>query len=251
MIEIKGIKKVYKMGKQSLEVLKGVDLTIKEGEFVAIMGASGSGKSTLMHILGLLDKLSSGSYSIYGRDISRLNDFELAQLRARFIGFVFQQFNLLSKISAHDNVALPQIYLGEKKQNNLAQRFLKTVGLEDRMNHKPNELSGGERNRVHLAKVLKQGGNVLLLDEPTNDLDVNTLRMLEEAILEFSGCILVISHDRFFLNRICTHLLVFEGESKVHWFEGNYNDYEEWRKKEHGTALFENRRNRYRKLVKS
>jgi ATPase subunit of ABC transporter with duplicated ATPase domains len=113
------------------------------------------------------------------------------------------------------------------------------------------ELSGGERNRCHLAKVLKEGGNVLLLDEPTNDLDVNTLRMLEEAIQQFSGCALVISHDRFFLDRIATHLLVFEGEGVVRWFTGNYQDYEAWRVKEFGTKLFENRRHRYRKIVKA
>ena len=112
------------------------------------------------------------------------------------------------------------------------------------------KLSGGEQSRCHLAKTLKIGGNVLLLDEPTNDLDVNTLRMLEDAILAFSGTVLVISHDRFFLNRICTHLLVFEGESKVKWFEGNYEEYEKWRVKELGSKLFENRRNRYRKIVK-
>ena len=113
------------------------------------------------------------------------------------------------------------------------------------------DLSGGERNRCNLAKLLKEGGNVLLLDEPTNDLDVNTLRLLEEAISNYAGCVLVISHDRFFLDRICTHLLVFEGEGHVRFFQGNYQEYEEWRKKEFGTTLFENRRHRYRKLVKS
>ena len=112
------------------------------------------------------------------------------------------------------------------------------------------DLSGGERNRCHLATVLKMGGNLLLLDEPTNDLDVNTLRLLEEALLAFSGCAMIISHDRFFLNRVCTHLLVFEGEGKVRWFEGNYEEYEAWRVRELGGRLFENRRNRYRKLVK-
>jgi ATPase subunit of ABC transporter with duplicated ATPase domains len=113
------------------------------------------------------------------------------------------------------------------------------------------KLSGGEMNRCNLAKILKVGGNVVLLDEPTNDLDVNTLRMLEEAILSFAGCALVISHDRFFLDRICTHLLVFEGEGRVRWFDGNFGQYEQWRARELGDKLFENRRNRYRTLVKS
>ncbi|MFP6582714.1 MAG: ATP-binding cassette domain-containing protein, partial [Candidatus Hydrogenedentota bacterium] len=111
------------------------------------------------------------------------------------------------------------------------------------------QLSGGERNRCNLAKLLKEGGNVLLLDEPTNDLDVNTLRLLEEGLMNYSGCAMVISHDRFFLDRICTHLLVFEGDN-VRWFEGNYREYEEWRVKELGSKLFENRRARYRKIVK-
>ncbi|HNW35686.1 MAG TPA: ATP-binding cassette domain-containing protein, partial [Candidatus Ozemobacteraceae bacterium] len=110
------------------------------------------------------------------------------------------------------------------------------------------DLSGGERNRVHLAKILKSGGNVILLDEPTNDLDVNTLRLLEDAISDFSGCILVISHDRFFLNRICTHLMVFEGESHVEWFEGNYEEYETMRQRKLGAAALENRRARYRRF---
>jgi ATPase subunit of ABC transporter with duplicated ATPase domains len=113
------------------------------------------------------------------------------------------------------------------------------------------QLSGGERNRCNLAKLLKDGGNVLLLDEPTNDLDVNTLRLLEDALLAFSGCVLVTSHDRFFLDRVCTHLLAFEGEGNVRWFEGNYHEYEAWRMKELGSALFENRRSRYRKLTLS
>ena len=112
------------------------------------------------------------------------------------------------------------------------------------------QLSGGELNRCQLAKVLKEGGNVLLLDEPTNDLDLNTLRLLEEAIQNFGGCVLIISHDRFFLDRVCTHLLVFEGDGKTRWFEGNFREYENWREKELGDRLFENRRSRYRKIVK-
>ena len=131
------------------------------------------------------------------------------------------------------------------------RRYLSLFGFKGAdQQKKVGELSGGETNRCQLAKVLKIGGNLLMLDEPTNDLDVNTLRMLEEAIQGFPGCALVISHDRFFLDRICTHLLVFEGESKVRWFTGNFREYEEWRKKELGSGLFENRRSRYRKLVK-
>ncbi len=198
MIEIKGIKKIYKMGKQSLEVLRGVDLTIKEGEFIAIMGASGSGKSTLMHILGLLDKASAGEHFIYGRDISKFNDFELAQFRARFIGFVFQQFNLLNRISAYDNVALPQIYLGEKKRNNLARRFLKTVGLEDRINHKPNELSGGQQQRVAIARSLVNNPKIIFADEPTGNLASEQSHEIMEILkgLNAEGItIVIVTHE--------------------------------------------------------
>ena len=132
------------------------------------------------------------------------------------------------------------------------RQYLSTFGFRGADQQKmANELSGGERNRCNLAKLLKEGGNVLLLDEPTNDLDVKRLRLLEEAIANFAECVMVISHDRFFLDRVCTHLLVFEGESQVRFFEGNFQEYEDWRKKEFGTALFENRRHRYRKLVKS
>ncbi|MCP4685423.1 MAG: ATP-binding cassette domain-containing protein, partial [bacterium] len=145
---------------------------------------------------------------------------------------------------------LAEITLGDRKVP--IRQYLSQFGFKGASQQKKaDELSGGERNRCHLAKVLKVGGNLLLLDEPTNDLDVNTLRMLEEAILDFSGCILVISHDRFFLDRVCTHLLVFEGEGRVHWYEGNFSSYQDWRSKEYGDRLFENRRNRYRKIVKA
>ncbi|MEA3306528.1 MAG: ABC transporter permease [Elusimicrobiota bacterium] len=198
MIEIKSIKKIYKMGKQSLEVLKGVDLKINEGEFIAIMGASGSGKSTLMHILGLLDKSSAGEHFIYGRDINRLNDFELAQFRARLVGFVFQQFNLLSRISAHDNVALPQIYLGEKKQYNLAEKFLKTVGLEDRMSHKPNELSGGQQQRVAIARALVNNPKIIFADEPTGNLASEQSHEIMEILKQLNAggiTIVIVTHE--------------------------------------------------------
>ncbi|HNM47668.1 MAG TPA: ATP-binding cassette domain-containing protein, partial [Candidatus Sumerlaeota bacterium] len=130
-------------------------------------------------------------------------------------------------------------------------QYLSRFGFKGNDQQKPTkQFSGGERNRANLAKLLKEGGNLLLLDEPTNDLDVNTLRLLEEAINSFSGCVMVISHDRFFLNRVCTHLMVFEGDGKVRFFEGNYEEYEAWRLKEMGTRLFENRRAKYNKIVK-
>ena len=170
MIELKGIKKVYQMGGEPLEVLKGVDLSVKEGEFVAIMGPSGSGKSTLMHILGLLDRPSAGSYKLFGREISELDDVELSYLRARILGFVFQQFNLLPRISAAANVALPQIYLGEKARPTEAGKYLGQVGLADRMNHRPNQLSGGQQQRVAIARSLVNSPKIIFADEPTGNL---------------------------------------------------------------------------------
>ncbi|HNW43104.1 MAG TPA: ABC transporter permease [Elusimicrobiales bacterium] len=170
MIELKGIKKVYEMGGEPLEILKGVDLSVKEGEFVAIMGPSGSGKSTLMHILGLLDRPTAGSYKLFGREISELNDVELSYLRARILGFVFQQFNLLPRISAASNVALPQIYLGEKARPHEASKYLEQVGLANRAGHRPNQLSGGQQQRVAIARSLVNDPKIIFADEPTGNL---------------------------------------------------------------------------------
>jgi macrolide transport system ATP-binding/permease protein len=170
MIEIKGIRKTYEMGGEPLEVLKGVDLSVKEGEFVAIMGPSGSGKSTLMHILGLLDRPTSGSYRLFGREVSELDDVELSYLRARILGFVFQQFNLLPRMTAASNVALPQIYLGEKTRPHEAVQYLRQVGLEDRAGHRPNQLSGGQQQRVAIARSLVNDPKIIFADEPTGNL---------------------------------------------------------------------------------
>ena len=170
MIELKGIKKIYQMGGEPLEVLRGVDLSIKEGEFVAIMGPSGSGKSTLMHILGLLDRPSAGSFKLFGREVSELDDVELSYLRARILGFVFQQFNLLPRITAAANVALPQIYLGEKARPHEAKKYLDQVGLGDRAGHRPNQLSGGQQQRVAIARSLVNDPKIIFADEPTGNL---------------------------------------------------------------------------------
>jgi len=198
MIEIKNIKKIYRMGDEELEVLKGISLEIKQGEFVSIMGPSGSGKSTLMHILGLLDKPSSGSYKIFGREVSNLSDQETAYLRAKIIGFVFQQFNLLSRMSALENVALPQIYLYEKNNHQKAMELLKEVGLENRMYHKPNQLSGGQQQRVAIARALVNSPSIIFADEPTGNLasdQSNDIMSLFKKLNEKGITVIVVTHE--------------------------------------------------------
>jgi len=176
MLEIKKIKKIYQMGKVKLEALRGVSFCIDKGEFVAIMGPSGSGKSTLMHIIGCLDKPTEGSFIIGGKDVSKLNDDKLAEIRNKSIGFVFQQFNLLSRTSILHNVETPLIYAGVKTKlrRELAKQVLESVGLGNRVKHKPNEISGGEKQRAAIARALVNNPLIILADEPTGNLDTKT-----------------------------------------------------------------------------
>ena len=170
IIEIKNISKTYRMGDFDIPALNGVSVEIEEGEFVSVMGASGSGKSTLLHILGLLDKPTSGSYKLSGKEISKFSDNELATLRNKFLGFVFQQFNLLPRTSAKENVELPLIYSSDNKSTD-AISVLKKVGLAERIYHKPNELSGGQQQRVAIARALINNPLLIFADEPTGNLD--------------------------------------------------------------------------------
>ena len=173
MIEVKDIVKTYKNGNLSLTVLKGLNLSVKEGEYVAFMGPSGSGKSTFMNILGCLDRLTSGEYILDGVDVSTMKGDELSTVRNEKIGFVFQTFNLLPKMSALENVALPALYAGVKKEERLrrAEEALTSVGLGDRVHHRPNEMSGGQRQRVAIARAIINNPRILLADEPTGNLD--------------------------------------------------------------------------------
>lgn len=176
VIRLEEIKKSYFMGRQELQVLKGISLQIQRNEYVALMGPSGSGKSTLMNILGCLDSPTSGTYILNGHDVSKMPDNELAEIRNKEIGFVFQQFNLLPRLTALENVALPLVYSGisKKLRTEMAMEVIKKVDLEDRHHHKPNELSGGQCQRVAIARALVNNPAIILADEPTGNLDTKT-----------------------------------------------------------------------------
>ncbi len=200
IIKIENIRKIYKVGNQEVRALDGVDIYINKNEYVAIMGPSGSGKSTLMNILGCLDTPSSGLYVLNGTDVSKMKDSELAVVRNKEIGFIFQSFNLLPRYTALDNVALPLIYSGEsRKQRDIkATDALTKVELSDRMHHKPNELSGGQRQRVAVARALINNPSIILADEPTGNLDSKTsieIMKLFQSIHKSGNTIIVVTHE--------------------------------------------------------
>jgi len=176
IIQLKQVTKSYVMGSEFLKVLKGIDLEIFKNEYVALMGPSGSGKSTLMNILGCLDTPTSGQYILNGNDVSKMSEDALAEVRNKEIGFVFQQFNLLPRLTAVENVALPLVYagIGKKKRTEMALDVLEKVGLADRAHHKPNEMSGGQGQRVAIARALVNNPSIILADEPTGNLDTKT-----------------------------------------------------------------------------
>lgn len=200
IIRINGVKRVYKLGNQPVNALDGVDLTIRENEYVAIMGPSGSGKSTIMNILGCLDTPTEGTYILNGTDVSNMDDANLANIRNREIGFVFQSFNLLPRYTALENVALPLIYAGYTKdeRDKMARQALDKVGLGERMMHKPSELSGGQRQRVAIARALINNPSIILADEPTGNLDSSTtadIMNLFEQLYNNGNTLIVVTHE--------------------------------------------------------
>lgn len=200
LIQINNLIKDYYLDKQSVHVLKGITLSIDAGEYVALMGPSGSGKSTLMNIIGCLDTATSGDYFLNGKNISSLREENLADIRSREIGFVFQQFNLLPKMTALDNVALPLVYAGldKKKRQTIAQQKLNMVELADRADHKPNELSGGQCQRVAIARALANEPAIILADEPTGNLDTKTsheIMAIFEALNRQGNTIILVTHE--------------------------------------------------------
>lgn len=200
IIELKNISREYKVGSELIYALRSITTTIYRNEYVALMGASGSGKSTLMNILGCLDTPTNGNYILKGTDVSKMSDNELAEIRNKEIGFVFQTFNLLPRSTALENVALPLVYAGISNTDRIerATNALKSVGLDDRKTHKPNELSGGQRQRVAVARALVNNPSIILADEPTGNLDSKTseeIMVLFEEIHKNGNTIIVVTHE--------------------------------------------------------
>lgn len=200
VIKIRNITRDFYLGQEVVKVLKGIDLDIEKGEYVAFMGPSGSGKSTLMNLLGCLDTPTSGQYILNGKDVSKMTDDELAEIRNKEIGFVFQTFNLLPRTTALDNVALPMIYAGATKaqRKERAEKVLADVGLADRMDHKPNQLSGGQRQRVAVGRALVNNPSIILADEPTGNLDSKTsveIMNLFDEIHRAGNTVILVTHE--------------------------------------------------------
>ena len=216
MIELNGIKKIYDLGEEKVYALNGVSLTIADHEFAAVIGASGSGKSTLMNIIGCLDTADEGTYYIDGTDVSDLSEHDQSIIRNRKIGFIFQQFNLLPKLTAFENVELPLIYQGvgarERKKRSIAA--LERVGLKDRMNHRPNQLSGGQQQRVAVARALVTNPSIILADEPTGNLDSRSTQEIMTLLRQLHAAgntLVLITHDNEIAAQAPRRIRLFDG----------------------------------------
>jgi len=217
IINLENISRVYEVGSEEVHALDGVSLTIDRNEYVAIMGPSGSGKSTLMNLLGCLDTPTAGKYDLKGIDVSDMSDNELAEVRNREIGFVFQTFNLLPRATAFHNVELPLIYAGvpAAQRRQKAEQALASVGLKDRMLHKPNELSGGQRQRVAVARALVVGPSIILADEPTGNLDSKTgedIMGLFQEIYKLGNTIILVTHEEYIANHAKRVIRLLDGK---------------------------------------
>lgn len=217
LIQLKDIVKSYRNGDQELQVLKGIDLTVYEGEFLAIMGPSGSGKSTLMNIIGLLDRPTSGDYCLNKTQVEDLKEKDLAKVRNQEIGFVFQQFFLLSKLNALQNIELPLIYagVGASQRHQLAKQYLDKVELTERMKHLPSELSGGQKQRVAIARALVNNPSIILADEPTGALDTKTSKQIMQLLTELNQegkTIVMVTHEPEIADFATRKIVIRDGE---------------------------------------
>ena len=229
LVEIKDVCKIYNPGENEVHALDHVNLTIGEGEFVAIIGQSGSGKSTLMNMLGCLDTPTSGKYYLHGQDVSHMTDDEQSDIRNREIGFIFQGFNLIPSLTAMENVELPLIYrgVGKKERDRLADAALNSVGLEKRKTHRPSEMSGGQQQRVAIARAIAQAPPILLADEPTGNLDTGSTKEVFSIIKRLykeGRTVIVITHDPGIANQAKRIITISDGKIKSDIINENYVD---------------------------